>query len=131
MGVFGGKCVGLKFMLARTDRHQRRQERRDLEGGGECTGEGEGDEGGHAGDEELDLGPRGHELDEATSPYEVGLGWAGRRNRPDLVALLTVLKGLPLAYNKDLQEDKHVVFDAEDTLAGCTAVVKSRCPSGT
>jgi aminomethyltransferase len=27
----------------------------------------------------------GHELDEATSPYEVGLGWAVRRNRPDLV----------------------------------------------
>lgn len=33
-----------------------------------------------------------------------------------LVALLTVLKGLPLAYNKDLQEDKEGVFDAIDTL---------------
>jgi argininosuccinate lyase len=30
----------------------------------------------------------------------------------DLVALLTVLKGLPLAYNKDLQEDKEALFDA-------------------
>ncbi len=34
----------------------------------------------------------------------------------DLVALLTVLKGLPLAYNKDLQEDKEPVFDACDTV---------------
>ncbi len=37
----------------------------------------------------------------------------------DLVALLTVLKGLPLAYNKDLQEDKEAVFDALDTVSGC------------
>lgn len=34
----------------------------------------------------------------------------------DLVAMLTVLKGLPLAYNSDLQEDKESVFDAADTL---------------
>jgi argininosuccinate lyase len=34
----------------------------------------------------------------------------------DLVAMLTVLKGLPLAYNSDLQEDKERVFDALDTL---------------
>ncbi|MDR0308865.1 MAG: argininosuccinate lyase, partial [Coriobacteriales bacterium] len=34
----------------------------------------------------------------------------------DLVGLLTVLKGLPLAYNKDLQEDKEGAFDAMDTL---------------
>ncbi|MCB9523289.1 MAG: argininosuccinate lyase [Myxococcales bacterium] len=34
----------------------------------------------------------------------------------DLVALLTVLKGLPLAYNKDLQEDKEALFDAADTV---------------
>jgi len=40
----------------------------------------------------------------------------------DLVALLTVLKGLPLTYNKDLQEDKEAVFDAADTLAACLAV---------
>jgi argininosuccinate lyase len=37
----------------------------------------------------------------------------------DLVALLTVLKGLPLAYNKDLQEDKEALFDAADTLGDC------------
>lgn len=34
----------------------------------------------------------------------------------DLVALLTVMKGLPLAYNKDMQEDKERVFDAVDTI---------------
>ena len=33
-----------------------------------------------------------------------------------LVALLTVMKGLPLAYSKDMQEDKEAVFDAADTL---------------
>jgi argininosuccinate lyase len=37
----------------------------------------------------------------------------------DLVALLTVLKGLPLAYNKDLQEDKEAVFDAVETVLAC------------
>ena len=37
----------------------------------------------------------------------------------DLMALLTMMKGLPLAYNKDLQEDKEAVFDAVDTLRLC------------
>ncbi len=37
----------------------------------------------------------------------------------DLMALLTVMKGLPLAYNKDMQEDKEAVFDAFDTVAMC------------
>ncbi|MDR1013552.1 MAG: argininosuccinate lyase [Coriobacteriales bacterium] len=41
----------------------------------------------------------------------------------DLVGLLTVLKGLPLAYNKDLQEDKEGAFDAIDTLSACLAAV--------
>ena len=36
-----------------------------------------------------------------------------------LVSLLTTLKGLPLAYNKDLQEDKELTFDAIDTAKGC------------
>ncbi|MDR2610031.1 MAG: argininosuccinate lyase [Clostridiales Family XIII bacterium] len=40
----------------------------------------------------------------------------------DLTALLTVMKGLPLAYNKDMQEDKEPLFDAADTLAGCLTV---------
>ena len=38
-----------------------------------------------------------------------------------LAGLLTVLKGLPLAYSKDMQEDKEPVFDADDTLALCLA----------
>jgi argininosuccinate lyase/argininosuccinate synthase len=41
----------------------------------------------------------------------------------DLVALATVLKGLPLAYNRDLQEDKEPLFDAHDTLASSLAVM--------
>lgn len=40
----------------------------------------------------------------------------------DLFALLTVLKGLPLAYNKDMQEDKEAVFDAVDTVRMCLKV---------
>ncbi|MBO4693319.1 MAG: argininosuccinate lyase [Clostridia bacterium] len=40
----------------------------------------------------------------------------------DLVALLTMLKGLPLAYNKDMQEDKESVFDAFDTVNMCLDV---------
>ncbi len=40
-----------------------------------------------------------------------------------LVSLLTVLKGLPLAYNKDLQEDKEPVFDAADTVLDCLRVL--------
>ena len=37
----------------------------------------------------------------------------------DLMGLLTMLKGLPLAYNKDMQEDKEAIFDAVDTLRMC------------
>ena len=40
----------------------------------------------------------------------------------DLFSLLTVLKGLPLAYNKDMQEDKESVFDAVDTVKMCLDV---------
>ena len=40
----------------------------------------------------------------------------------DLMALLTTLKGLPLAYNKDMQEDKEAVFDACDTVIMCLKV---------
>jgi argininosuccinate lyase len=39
-----------------------------------------------------------------------------------LQQLLVLVKGLPLAYNRDLQEDKAAVFDAFDTVAGCLAV---------
>jgi len=41
------------------------------------------------------------------------------------MALLTTMKGLPSGYNKDLQEDKQAVFDAEDTLTGSLSVVIS------
>ena len=40
-----------------------------------------------------------------------------------LVSMLVVLKGLPLAYNKDLQEDKEPVFDAKDTVLDCLRVL--------
>ena len=40
----------------------------------------------------------------------------------DLIALLTVLKGLPLAYNKDMQEDKESTFDAFETVKACLTV---------
>ena len=40
----------------------------------------------------------------------------------DLLALLTTLKGLPLAYNKDMQEDKEAVFDAYDTVTASLQV---------
>ncbi|MBE5754554.1 MAG: argininosuccinate lyase [Clostridiales bacterium] len=40
----------------------------------------------------------------------------------DLIGLLTMLKGLPLAYNKDMQEDKEAVFDAADTVDMCLDV---------
>jgi len=39
-----------------------------------------------------------------------------------LTSLLTTMKGLPLAYNKDMQEDKEALFDSVDTTRGCLAV---------
>lgn len=39
-----------------------------------------------------------------------------------LVAILTTMKGIPLAYNKDMQEDKELTFDAIDTVKGCLAL---------
>lgn len=42
----------------------------------------------------------------------------------DLQALLVMLKGLPLAYNKDMQEDKEALFDAVDTVKKCLQVFK-------
>jgi argininosuccinate lyase len=42
----------------------------------------------------------------------------------DLQALLTMLKGLPLAYNKDMQEDKEALFDAVDTVKKCLIIFK-------
>ena len=44
----------------------------------------------------------------------------------DLMGLLTTLKGLPLAYNKDMQEDKEAIFDAVDTVKQCLNVFGPR-----
>src|SRR3989304_2747824 len=41
----------------------------------------------------------------------------------DLVALFTVLKGLPLAYNKDLQETQEPLYDAVETLSACLTIM--------
>ncbi len=46
----------------------------------------------------------------------------------DLMGILTVLKGLPLAYNKDMQEDKEGVFDACDTAKMCLEVMAGMLP---
>ena len=43
----------------------------------------------------------------------------------DLIATLTMLKGLPLAYNKDMQEDKEAVFDCFDTASSCLNVTST------
>ena len=71
------------------------------------------------------------ELDDA---YSTGSSIMPQKKNPDvaeltrgksgrvfgsLVALLTVMKGLPLAYNKDMQEDKEAIFDAVDTVEAC------------
>ncbi len=39
-----------------------------------------------------------------------------------LMSILTTMKGIPLAYNKDMQEDKELTFDAIDTVKGCVAL---------
>jgi argininosuccinate lyase len=57
-------------------------------------------------------------------PLELVRGKTGRA-LGHLVAILTALKGLPSGYNKDLQEDKEVIFDAEDTLSGSLNVIRS------
>ncbi len=74
------------------------------------------------------------ELDDA---YSTGSSIMPQKKNPDiaelvrgktgrvygaLMSLLTVMKGLPLAYNKDMQEDKEFTFDAIDTVKGCIAL---------
>ena len=54
-------------------------------------------------------------------PLELVRGKAGKAIGT-LTGWLTTLKGLPLGYNKDLQEDKALAFDAEDSLIGCASV---------
>jgi argininosuccinate lyase len=57
-------------------------------------------------------------------PLELVRGKTGRA-LGHLVGLMTTLKGLASGYNKDLQEDKLAVFDAEDTLAGSLGAVRA------
>ncbi len=45
------------------------------------------------------------------------------RTYGNMMALFTVMKGLPLAYNKDMQEDKEAIFDSFDTLAACLEIM--------
>ena len=47
----------------------------------------------------------------------------------DLTALLTMVKGLPMTYNRDLQEDKEPLFDASDTVQLCLEVFARMMPS--
>jgi len=49
----------------------------------------------------------------------------------NLVALLTILKGLPLSYNRDLQEDKEPLFDTVDTVKGALAILEAIIPQVT
>jgi argininosuccinate lyase len=46
----------------------------------------------------------------------------------NLVSLLTLLKGLPMTYNRDLQEDKQRLFDSADTLTSCLEVLAAMIP---
>jgi argininosuccinate lyase len=46
----------------------------------------------------------------------------------DLFALLTLMKSLPMAYNRDMQEDKPAVFDAVDTLKACIEIYTAMLP---
>ena len=43
----------------------------------------------------------------------------------NLMGLLTVIKGLPLAYNKDMQEDKEGMFDTVHTIVGSLKILKA------
>lgn len=74
------------------------------------------------------------ELDDA---YSTGSSIMPQKKNPDIAelvrgktgrvyaalnAILTTMKGIPLAYNKDMQEDKELTFDAIDTVKGCLAL---------
>ncbi len=74
------------------------------------------------------------ELDDA---YSTGSSIMPQKKNPDiaelvrgktgrvygaLTSILTTMKGIPLAYNKDMQEDKELTFDAIDTVKGCIAL---------
>ena len=56
-------------------------------------------------------------------------GKTGRVNG-NLVALLTTMKGLPLAYNKDMQEDKEGVFDSVATILSSATILNEMIKNG-
>ena len=60
---------------------------------------------------------------------ELVRGKTGRRVYGDLMAMLTIMKGQPLAYNRDNQEDKECLFDAVDTLKQCLNAYLKLVPS--
>jgi argininosuccinate lyase len=49
----------------------------------------------------------------------------------NLMALLTLMKGLPLSYNRDMQEDKRPLFDTVDTLKACLEIMNAMLPGTT
>ncbi len=61
---------------------------------------------------------------------ELVRGKTGRLNG-NLIQMMTVLKGLPLAYNKDLQEDKEPVFDSFDSISLCLQAMRGMLESAT
>ena len=58
---------------------------------------------------------------------ELARGKAGRVYG-NLMTILTVMKGLPLAYNRDMQEDKEPLFDSVDTIKSCLAILVEMMP---
>ena len=78
-----------------------------------------------------------YQFEEIDDAYSTGSSIMPQKKNPDiaelvrgktgrvygaLVSLLTTMKGIPLAYNKDMQEDKELSFDAMDTAKGCIAL---------
>ncbi len=61
---------------------------------------------------------------------ELVRGKCGRLNG-NLIQMMTIMKGLPLAYNKDLQEDKEPVFDSFDSISLCLQAMKGMLESAT
>ena len=61
---------------------------------------------------------------------ELVRGKTGRLNG-NLLSLMTIMKGLPLAYNKDMQEDKEPVFDSYDTLVLCLEATRGMLETAT
>ena len=84
------------------------------------------------------LGERGVQLSEIADAYTTGSSLMPQKKNPDiaelargktgrvvgnLMALLTLLKGLPMTYNRDLQEDKERLFDTADTVRATTRLM--------